>query len=47
MKRDDILFLLSEFKRSNAEKYGITNIGIFGSHARDEAGEDSDVDVCL
>ena len=47
MKRDDILSLLRKFKRDNAEKYGILEIGVFGSIARDEAREDSDVDICI
>lgn len=47
MKRDDVLAILREFKRERAEEYGILEIGIFGSVARDEAGEDSDVDICI
>jgi uncharacterized protein len=47
MKRDDILIFLSDFKRNYSEKYGIVEIGIFGSIARDEAREDSDVDICI
>jgi uncharacterized protein len=47
MKRDDILTLLRNFKRDNEEKYGILEIGVFGSIARDEAREDSDVDICI
>jgi len=38
---------LREFKRDYAEKYGILEIGIFGSLARDEGGEDSDVDIFI
>jgi predicted nucleotidyltransferase len=47
MKRDDVLTILKEFKRDHAEEYGILKIGVFGSVARDEAGEDSDVDICI
>ncbi len=47
MKRDDVLAILREFKRDRAEEYGILEIGIFGSVARDEAGGDSDVDICI
>ncbi len=47
MKRDDILAILREFKRDYAEKYGILEIGVFGSSARDDAREDSDVDICI
>ncbi|MEK7745255.1 MAG: nucleotidyltransferase domain-containing protein, partial [Elusimicrobiota bacterium] len=47
MGRDDILAILRDFKQNFAEKYGILEIGIFGSIARDEAREDSDVDICI
>ena len=47
MKRDEVLAILREFKRDRAEEYGILEIGVFGSVARDEAGEDSDVDICI
>jgi predicted nucleotidyltransferase len=47
MKRDDVLAILREFKRDRAEEYGILEIGVFGSIARDEAGEESDVDICI
>ena len=47
MNRDDILAILQKFKQDSAEKYGILEIGIFGSMARDEAREDSDVDICI
>ena len=47
MKRDDVLAILREFKRDRAEEYWILEIGVFGSVARDEAGEDSDVDICI
>ncbi len=45
MNREEILAVLRGFKRDFAEQYGILEIGIFGSFARDEAKEDSDVDV--
>jgi len=41
------LSLLREFKHLHAATYGITRIGIFGSVARGEQKEDSDVDVCV
>lgn len=47
MGRSDILAVLRDFKQDFAEKYGIIEIGIFGSTARDEAREDSDVDICI
>ncbi|KKO18336.1 MAG: nucleotidyltransferase domain-containing protein [Candidatus Brocadia sp.] len=47
MGRDDVLAILRDFKQRFAEKYGILEIGIFGSTARDDAREDSDVDICI
>lgn len=37
--------LLKEFKEKHAEEYHLLALGYFGSYARDEASEDSDVDV--
>jgi len=45
MNRDDILAVLHQFKQDYAEQYSILKIGVFGSIARDEAREDSDVDI--
>ncbi len=47
MRREQALQLLREHKREFEERYGITRVGIFGSVARDEAGERSDVDVVV
>lgn len=47
MGRDDILAILRDFKQNFADKYGILEIGIFGSIARGEDREDSDVDICI
>jgi hypothetical protein len=47
MKRDDVLAILREFMLDHAEEYGILEIGIFGSTARDEAWEESDVDIFI
>lgn len=44
--RAEILRLLSLYKPMAESKYGLTRIGIFGSVARNEQTEDSDVDVC-
>jgi len=47
VKREDVLAILREFMRDYAEEYGILEIGIFGSTARDEASEESDVDILV
>ena len=45
MKKDEILSILQIFKQNSAAEYDIKRIGIFGSFARGDASEDSDVDV--
>ena len=44
--KTEILQLLKSYKPTAQKKYGMTKIGIFGSVARDEQREHSDVDVC-
>ena len=44
--KTEILQLLKRYKTTAQKKYGMTKIGIFGSVARGEQREDSDVDVC-
>ena len=41
----EIIRLLQVFKTQQAEKYGIFQLGIFGSVARNEQKETSDVDI--
>jgi predicted nucleotidyltransferase len=41
----DYIRLLQDFKRHRAAEYGMTRMGIFGSVARGEQKEGSDVDV--
>jgi len=45
MTKIDILDFLSQHKESFSKKYGVTKIGIFGSYAKDEAKEKSDIDI--
>jgi uncharacterized protein len=47
MKRDDILSRLLERRREISERFGVERVGLFGSAARDELREDSDVDVLV
>lgn len=47
MGKKEIIEILRDYKKEYAEQYGILDIGIFGSIARDEALEDSDVDVVV
>lgn len=43
--RESILAKLRDFKERHGEEFGLRSIGIFGSFARDDAREDSDIDV--
>lgn len=45
--KKEILRILEEFKPEAAAKYGITKLGLFGSCARGQQHEGSDVDVCF
>jgi len=45
--REEILQILRENKSRLVEKYGITKLGLFGSFARGEATDESDVDLCF
>ncbi|GAB4403932.1 MAG: nucleotidyltransferase domain-containing protein [Anaerolineales bacterium] len=47
MTRDDILRVLARFRDTRRDEYGIVRIGIFGSVARGESTETSDVDVVV
>ena len=47
MSRDDLLELLRSHKEDLKERFGVTEISLFGSFARDEATEDSDIDVIV
>lgn len=42
----EILEILRLFKTQSAAKYGIKRIGVFGSVARGEQTDQSDVDIC-
>jgi predicted nucleotidyltransferase len=42
---NEYIHLLRDYKRQHAAKYGIVRMGIFGSVARGEQTDDSDVDV--
>jgi uncharacterized protein len=47
MEREKILSILKTYKNDFSAKYGILELGIFGSVARDEAMKESDVDICV
>ena len=47
MKRDEALHLLAAHKTEIFSRYHVRRLALFGSTARDEAREDSDVDVLV
>jgi len=47
MGQKEILTVLRNYKLACAEKYGILELGVFGSVARNEATVESDVDICI
>ena len=47
MDRDRALTLLREHKAVLARRFGVADIAVFGSIARDEAADSSDVDILV
>ena len=47
MTRKDILQTLAKFQRDRRDEFGIVRLGVFGSTARDQADDQSDVDVVV
>ena len=47
MTKNEILTFLRDKKEFLVENYGVLSIGLFGSYARDEAREDSDIDIAV
>lgn len=47
MDTSEILDTLHRFKQERGKVYGILALGLFGSSARGEQKEDSDIDVCV
>lgn len=45
--KDEIIAILRTFKEEFGEKYGIEKLGLFGSVARGEQKENSDIDICV
>lgn len=47
MKRNEILDFLKTHKAELAETYGVNEIILFGSYARQTARDDSDIDIAV
>ncbi len=47
MTKIELLSKLQQVQGELKNKFGIEKIGLFGSYARDEANEDSDIDIAI
>ncbi len=47
MTKTEVLSYLKTHKSELYEKFGVIKIGLFGSFARDEQNENSDIDVAI
>ncbi|MYB40284.1 nucleotidyltransferase family protein [Candidatus Saccharibacteria bacterium] len=47
MSREEVLALLRIHKATLAQRFGVADLVLFGSFARDRANEDSDVDLLV
>ena len=47
MNRDEVLDILRTHKPTLAERFGVTELALFGSYARDTATDASDVDILV
>ena len=47
MKKQEVLRLLQEHKPELVSRYGVTDLALFGSTARDAAAQDSDIDILV
>jgi uncharacterized protein len=45
--REQILKTLADHRQEIAQRFGVKNLALFGSAARDELRDDSDVDVLV
>jgi len=47
MTKSFVLDFLKQHKSEYLKKYGVTKIGLFGSYAREESKETSDIDIAI
>jgi len=47
MRKDKVMTMLDAHKVTLSERFGVTGLALFGSTARDTAGEGSDVDILV
>jgi predicted nucleotidyltransferase len=47
MKRDEVISILKGRRDELSSRYHVSNVALFGSTARNEAGPESDVDILV
>jgi len=47
MKKDEVLRFFEAHKQEIIERFGVKHLALFGSTVRDEARDDSDIDVLV
>lgn len=47
INKEKIITLLKEYKKEQADRFGVTKMGVFGSVARGSVNEDSDIDIVV
>ena len=47
MSRDEVLKILRAHKLILSQRFGVTHLALFGSVARDEVSDDSDIDILV
>lgn len=47
MTQEEIIGFLKNHKQEMQDRFGVVKIGLFGSYVRDEARDDSDIDIAV
>ena len=47
MKKNEIVHIIKKFKPELASRYGVSELGLFGSYVRLQENESSDIDILV